>query len=173
MSLPDYEIRRPTLDDADDLGHAHVQIWREAYDGLMDPAALAALDPRKRADRWRTIIAGTPPERRTFIARHLPTGAVAGFVTVDVARDDDAPTVMELWAINLLAAHHGTGLAQALLDEALGAQDAYLWVVDGNDRAQAFYRRNGFVDDGGRKRDDDLGVNEVRMTRSTRKPLQR
>ena len=77
----------------------------------------------------------------------------------------DPATPTELWAINVLADHHGTGVAQALLDAALGDDDAYLWVVEGNERAQSFYRRNGFAVDGGRKRDERLGVDELRMTR--------
>ena len=96
---------------------------------------------------------------------HRASGEVVGFVPVDRARDDDPATPTELWAINVLADHHGTGVAQALLDAALGDDDAYLWVVEGNERAQSFYRRNGFAVDGGRKRDERLGVDELRMTR--------
>lgn len=165
MTSSDYEIRRPVAADADELGAAHVQIWREAYAGLVPAAQLAALDPQKRADRWRAIIELMPREQRTLIAVHRPTRQIAGFITVDRARDPDPVTPMELWAINLLAAHHGCGLAQEMLDLALGDQDAYLWVVEGNERAQAFYRRNGFADDGGRQRDEDLSVDEIRMSR--------
>ena len=43
---------------------------------------------------------------------------------------------------------HGTGLGQALLDTAIGAGPAYLWIMAGNSRAEAFYRRNRFVPDG-------------------------
>jgi len=42
----------------------------------------------------------------------------------------------------------GTGVGQALLDAAVGDDAAYLWLVDGNTRAAAFYRRNGFRPDG-------------------------
>jgi hypothetical protein len=41
---------------------------------------------------------------------------------------------------------------------------ATLWVADPNPRAQAFYRKNGFVADGTVKTEDD--VREVRMVRS-------
>ena len=165
MSHSEYQIRRPRMTDADALGRAHVQIWREAYRGLMTHEALAALDPGTRADRWRTIIETTPPQRRTFVAEHRGTAEVVGFITVDESRDEDPPTPLELWALNVVSAHHGTGVAQALVDRALGRRAAHLWVIDGNHRAQAFYRRNGFRDDGGRKRDDDLGVDLIRMSR--------
>ena len=43
----------------------------------------------------------------------------------------------------------GTGLADALLELALpGRMAAYLWIVEGNDRAWRFYTRHGFVGDG-------------------------
>ncbi len=38
-------------------------------------------------------------------------------------------------------------------------------MLEGNDRAQAFYRRHGFADDGGRKPEPETGVVEVRMLR--------
>ncbi|GAB3585932.1 GNAT family N-acetyltransferase [Calidifontibacter terrae] len=165
MSLERYEIRRPRPEDAPSLGRAHVRIWQEAYAGLMDADYLADLDPKQREARWDTIIATMPAGRRTLIAIERESGEAVGFITVDVARDEDPATPLELWAINLLAAHHGTGLAQALVDQALGDDDAYLWVVEGNERAQSFYRRNGFALDGGTKRDEELEVDELRMTR--------
>lgn len=165
MLLSDYEIRPASVDDAPSLGRMHVRVWQEAYAGLMDANYLAGLDPEARAERWVTIIEQMPSAQRTRVAVHRDSGEVVGFVTVDAARDDEPPTPTELWAINVLAAHHGTGLAQAMLDEALGDEDAYLWVVDGNERAQAFYRRNGFAADGGHQRDERLGVDELRMTR--------
>ena len=46
---------------------------------------------------------------------------------------------------------HGTGVGQALLDAVIGKDSAYLWVLEDNPRAQAFYRRNSFVPDGRRE----------------------
>ena len=81
------------------------------------------------------------------------------------ARDEDAPTGREVRALNVLRRAYGTGLADLLMAALAGDGPAYLWVVDGNDRAAAFYRRHGFADDGGRKDDVRLGVREVRMSR--------
>ena len=47
----------------------------------------------------------------------------------------------------------------------IGDRPAYLWVLEGNDRAAAFYRRHGFTDEGGRKPEPDTGVVEIRMAR--------
>ena len=74
--------------------------------------------------------------------------------------------VAELWGIYLLKAHHGAGLGQKLLDAALGAEPAALWVAEDNPRAQAFYRRNGFAFTGARDTIDDWeGLAELRMAR--------
>lgn len=165
----DYLIRRPQLADADELAELHVAVWRQAYAGMMSAKALADLDVGRFAATWRRIAESVTDRERdrntTRIAQHLSTGALAGFATVGAARDDDAPVPRQLWAINVLAAHHGTGVADRLLAETLGDEAAYLWVVEGNARAQSFYRRHRFVPDGGRLRDDDLGADEIRMVR--------
>lgn len=173
-----YRVRPPTRDDADELGRLHVQVWREAYRGMMSEQTLEQLDPVSRADMWRRTAERAAESEREYtasggakgmltrVAASADTGELAGFITVGAARDDDAPTAGQLWAINVLAAHHGTGVAQQLLDAALGpALPAYLWVVERNGRAQSFYRRNGFRPDGARLRDDELGCDEIRMVR--------
>jgi hypothetical protein len=54
-----------------------------------------------------------------------------------------------------------------LIAAAVGDRPAYLWVLDGNDRAMRFHRRHGFVDEGGRTPEPDTGNLEVRMVRPT------
>lgn len=159
-----WTIARPTVDDLDELGRVHVQVWREAYAGLLPDAYLAGLDPTFGPRRWRERF-GTSPEVSWWLARD--DEGIVGMTTSGPARDDDAPSPLELYAINLLQRGHGTGIGDALLDHAIGDRPAYLWVLDGNDRAIAFYRRHGFADDGGRKPDPDTGVAEVRMARGT------
>ena len=59
------------------------------------------------------------------------------------------------------AADHGTGAGRALLEAVLDpAESAALWVADPNPRAQAFYRKHGFVADGTAQVED--GVREIR-----------
>jgi ribosomal protein S18 acetylase RimI-like enzyme len=65
----------------------------------------------------------------------------------------------------VLARGHGTGVADALLERAIGERAASLWVADGNGRAMAFYRRHGFADEGGRKLEPATGITEIRMSR--------
>jgi len=59
----------------------------------------------------------------------------------------------ELRAVNVLEAHHGSGLADLLMEQLAGDEPATLWVVRGNEGAVAFYRRHGFRADGTAKWD--------------------
>jgi len=69
-----------------------------------------------------------------------------------------------LYVLYVVAADHGTGAGQALLDAVVRpAESAALWVADPNPRAQAFYRKHGFVTDGTAQVEG--GVREVRMVR--------
>jgi len=157
-----WTIARPTLDDLDEMGRVHVQVWREAYAGLLPDDYLAALDPTFGPTRWRERF-GTSEWVSWWLARD--EDGIAGMATSGPARDEDAPVALELYAINVLRRAHGTGLADDLMARAIGDRPAYLWVLDGNDRAIAFYRRHGFVDEGGRKPEPGTGVVELRMAR--------
>jgi GNAT superfamily N-acetyltransferase len=59
-----------------------------------------------------------------------------------------ASPTRQLAKLYTLPRAHGSGLGQALLDTAIGSGAAYLWIMAGNPRAEAFYRRNGFLPDG-------------------------
>lgn len=84
-------------------------------------------------------------------------------------RDECPPTPAELWSLYAAPEHHGRGVAHALVTAALpSSHPAHLWVLDGNDRAIAFFRREGFALDGVVKHDDRVGADELRMVRPSR-----
>ena len=66
-------------------------------------------------------------------------------------------------ALYVRAEVYGNGVGRALFQVAIGSASAYLWVLDGNDRAIAFYERQGFGFDGATK-PEDVGL-ERRMVR--------
>ena len=170
-----YAVRPPATDDAPALGAMHVQVWREAYAGVMPDDYLAEMDVDASVAKWRRIIADEDRPaaqdeagsvaKVTRGAEHVPSGEVVGFATFAAARDEEPPTAGELWAINLLAAHHGSGVADRLMAATVGDRSAYLWVVEANLRAQAFYRRHGFVADGASSVHEATGTREIRMVR--------
>ena len=62
------------------------------------------------------------------------------------------------------AADRGTGAGRALLEAVVDPEEPVaLWVADPNPRAQALYRKHGFVADGAAQVAG--GVREIRMVR--------
>ena len=156
-------VRRATVDDARGIAEVHVTAWRETYAGRMPADFLASLDVDRRAVGWARIL--ERGETDAFVAER--DGTIVGWATAGRGRDDDAPRDRELEGIYLLASAYGSGAGQQLLDAAVGDAPAYLWVMDGNGRAEAFYRRNGFTRDGATMThpSGDATILAVRMTR--------
>lgn len=84
-------------------------------------------------------------------------GDIVGYAKLSplvLPHDPALPGAMELRQLYVLAAWHGSGIAQALMDwtiaeaRRLGAPELYLAVFAFNHRARAFYARYGFVDVG-------------------------
>lgn len=164
MSESPYAVRAPRVEDADEVGRVHMQVWREAYADHMPADFLAGLDPVKSAERWRLRFEMDEPDGIVVVATG-PDDEMVGFASAGPTRDEDAPTGWELYAINVLAAHHGTGVADELMAASIAERPATLWVVTDNARAQAFYRRYGFTADGATKLHDGSGTSEMRMVR--------
>jgi len=156
-------IRAATLDDAEAAAACHIACWREAYAGVVAPDVLAqrTSDLTERTARWRHIIASFPP-RCLAVAE---AGDVVGFSAAGPGRDDDVDVELELYALYVRAVHHGTGLADRLLRQAIGDAPAYLWVFEANPRARAFYARHRFDPDGVRKLDPFFEEPDIRMVR--------
>ena len=161
MPLPDgVTIRRGVPADADALAQLHVDVWDDAYAGLM---AQSILDERRdkvaeRAERWRDILG---QDATTWLAEDA--AGLVGFSGSGPGRDNDVDTPTELYALYVRASYYGTGVGYALFEQALGDRAAYLWVLAGNDRAIRFYERQGFRLDGTQdEHDEGLHVRMVR-----------
>ena len=162
----DLTVRRASAADARGIARVHVKAWREAYAGVFSPYLLENLDVTTRTSRWERIIAsGTD----VWVAES--GGRIVGWASASEAREADGPAPLELRGIYVLREHYGTGAGQRVLDASLGDSAAYLWVLADNPRAQAFYRRNGFVLDGTAKVETFGGepAHEVRMVRPARR----
>jgi GNAT superfamily N-acetyltransferase len=140
-------LRPATLDDAAGIGPCHLACWHEAYAGLLSPAFLAARTPERFTTNWARMLAD-PATAAVTVAE--VDGEVVGFAQVVPSRDTPPVRPEELATLYVRAAHHGSGLAQALLDAVLGDRPASLWVAEQNPRARRFYARNGFTADGAR-----------------------
>lgn len=164
------DIAPLALADADEVAVLQNHLWRVTYAGLLPEEILATRNDEANRRVWRERAAlherqGRSPEgARTWVA-HDEVGRPIGWSSAGPPRDEDPPTDVELWSLYLDVGHQGSGVAADLVDAAVGAGAAHLWVLDGNDRAIAFYRKVGFERDGTVKHDVRLGADEVRMVR--------
>lgn len=142
-------IRLAEAEDAEAMTLMHLQSWREAYGRLLPPEFFADAEARvpERVEQRRQRLLRGPGA----LVAVDDGGDIVGVAHAGPARDPDAPAERELYMIYTLGRVHGLGVGQALFDAAIGTEDAFLWVLEDNPRAIAFYRRNGFRQDGARK----------------------
>jgi GNAT superfamily N-acetyltransferase len=153
-------IRPAGPDDAEAWVRTYLDALAAAYAELMPPEF--AIQQRARAaefvERYRAVFAARcadPDEPHRAWYAEDAAGPV-GIVEVRLGPADweqqagfpPAGPRRQLAKLYTLPRAHGSGLGQALLDTAIGTEPAYLWIMAGNPRAEAFYRRNGFVPDG-------------------------
>lgn len=155
-------LRPATVDDAHGLAVVHVRSWQEAYRGLMPQDVLDGLSIVDRAAGWRRILSDRAPGSQTLVVEH--DGMIVGWASFGDARDADAVGTGELWGIYAHPDAWSTGVGHLLIDaveQALRSDrhaTAYLWVLDGNERAAGFYERHGWAADGGTKLDERPGL---------------
>jgi GNAT superfamily N-acetyltransferase len=154
------ELREARRGDELRVAELHVRSWQEAYDGLMPADFLAALEPRDRAGRYMF----EDEEGPTTVLALDAEGGLLGFATFGPSRDDDLPDLGEVIALYVDPARHRGGIGRLLMAEArrrLGAAgytEAFLWILDGNDRAREFYEREGWVADGARREENPYDI---------------
>lgn len=167
MSTQTYSIRLATPEDIPATLEMKLQAWREAYSDQRPESFFAAAQARQEleADWW---IRGLAQGAELWIALDDESTIVGVAGGGPVAEDDLSTGVgIDLQVLYVLAAHYGTGLGAQLLETVLTGRDALLWVLEGNARAIAFYKKHGFVADGRVEAlaDDWAGLNEIRMVR--------
>lgn len=150
-------FRNATVDDAKAIAAFQTDCWREAYVGLVPQDYLDSASVGIRQQRWAT---------RVFERRRTVLIAESGGAIVGVASHGLRDEVRELMSLYVAADRRGSGLAQQLLDAAIGVEPAQLWVFEGNGRAIGFYLRNGFNPGDEHMTDPDTGLLCVRLTRS-------
>jgi GNAT superfamily N-acetyltransferase len=143
----------------------HTLAHEECYGHLLPPEFFRARRASipERVERRRLHL-GSPDPR--MIALDY-SGELVGFADSGPGRDQDRPGILELYSIYTLERTHGTGLGAALLHATVGDSPGYVWVLEDNPRAQAFYRKNGFRPDGAREQlpPDWYELPEIRMAR--------
>jgi ribosomal protein S18 acetylase RimI-like enzyme len=155
-------VRAARPGDAPGIARVHVASWNAAYRGVIADAALDALRDDRLAQEWRAEIE-QPEAPGAAVAVVEDRRRVIGYSRYGPARDEDLDprATGEVYGFYLHPDAWGRGAGRALMEHvqadlcAGGFTDAVLWVVQVNERAQAFYRALGFAPDG---RDDKLCI---------------
>ncbi|MDQ0708107.1 ribosomal protein S18 acetylase RimI-like enzyme [Arthrobacter woluwensis] len=178
--VPSFTLRPPLPSDVESLAVLHVRCWREAYGHLLPEEFFTEERLESRRRLWAMLTASpteaqqsaqpsqsaqTKPSQTIRVAE--AAGEVVGFAGGGAPLDpEEASLGQNLSMLYLRQDFHGSGAGQALFDAVLPAGPAFLWVAKDNPRAQAFYRRNGFVLDGTEDVLEDFGgITEARMVR--------
>ena len=174
VDLEGVTIRPATSDDALHIAQVDVSSWQGAYAGLLPAEYLADLDPATRVRHWESVLGsvrGSRSEGRVLLAEQ--NGHTLGFASFGPSADEDAdPGTHELYAMYLEPDAWGRGVARQLMRTVLAeippGCPMTLWVLEGNERAQHFYRRHGFQPDGVERIDEIAGLplTELRFRRA-------
>lgn len=157
----------PTVRDAERLGRLHHRVRREMYRqvGANVPESTPEDSVASWLERLRHVDSAGRDDRGCTLRAAFGSERLVGFVVAGPGRDPGWEAVGELWALSVHPDWRGSGAADALVDAALPAGLVYLWVLQGNGRAIAFYRRLGFTADGAARVDASTGATDLRMLR--------
>jgi ribosomal protein S18 acetylase RimI-like enzyme len=154
-------VREAKPQDAADVAGVHVRSWQVAYRGLFPDDYLDGLRAEDRMARY-TFGDVRPDGPTTVVA--VVDAAICGFVTTGPSRDEDATDTGEVYALYVDPQYWGRGIGRSLIVEARtqlssqGLAKAVLWVLTGNERAQRFYRADGWRSDGRRRQEYVWGM---------------
>lgn len=147
-------IKDPVPEDAPEWFDFVVEQQTRTYCGIVRPDFADV--QREFRDTWVPQLAADfakPNTAQRLIVRH--EGKIVGVASVEDAPCDwehqagfiSAPASRCLDRLYLHPEVRGKGLGTKLLAELDDGRDLYLWLVDGNNDAQRFYRNRGFVDE--------------------------
>ncbi|MCT2085626.1 GNAT family N-acetyltransferase [Microbacterium enclense] len=131
---------------------------------------LDGLSVEQREGGWRRIIADQHAPGRTIVADR--EGEIVGWASFGPGRDKGASEQAELWGLYARPDVFSTGVGHALISAAEtalredGFTSAYLWILDGNDRAATFYERHGWIEDGTVKLDERQSMTLLEQRRA-------
>jgi ribosomal protein S18 acetylase RimI-like enzyme len=157
-------VRPAEADDLDAIVRTFLACWHDSY------AALLPLDVRS----LYTVDSAMGLWRRSplmdLLVAQVPGRGVLGVVRFGADRDDPSRGVV--FSLYVHPDSQGLGLGRALLDAAVerlgeaGYGEATLWVFADNSAARAFYARQGWASDGGRRTEAAYRLPEVRLRRT-------
>ena len=146
-------------DDLFSVSRVYEESWRAAYRGSLPQGYLDCLPTGK----WVPYL--EQAGRESLLLRDGEI--IVGTASCCASRFPELPGWGEIVSIYLLPEYWGKGYGKLLFSavveqlEAMGCRDIFLWVLEGNQRARAFYERMGFHHSGTYV-EDEIGGMPVR-----------
>ena len=149
-----FRIRKAAVEDAVDVAALAERTFRNTFSAENTPedmdehcrkAYSTEIQSAELASSDVVTLVCEGPDRTLIAYAQLRSGAPPRIAS---------PAPLELWRFYVDHAHHGQGVAQQLMATTIetaiarGARTLWLGVWERNPRAQAFYRKIGFVDVG-------------------------
>lgn len=140
------DFREATAQDASLISHIYATSWRKAYRGLIAQHYLDRLPD----DYWVSSVRAWLDSGRFSGLMVYDDKRPVGCAIYGRGRDEDHGDWGEILSMYLLPEDTRRGFGTALMEEVLRRMRAdgftrfYLWAIDSNDIAAAFYRKLGF-----------------------------
>ncbi len=138
------EIRKTRPDDDfNAISRVYALSWQAAYRGIIPDTYLDELSD----DRWTEVLKAGFWDSLVL----AEDGKYVGTASICPARDEAKAGWGEIVSIYLLPEYFGKGCGAPVLGAAVtslwqkGFKSIYLWVLEENRRARAFYEKNGFA----------------------------
>ena len=138
-------FRLADADDAEAIAHLHAESWRRNYRGAYSDAFLDGDVVADRLAVWSELLAEPDPRRHTLVAED---GLLVGFANTLFDHDREWGALLD--NLHVTGEHKRRGIGSRLLSMTAHAVIArpqgsglYLWVLEQNVDAQAFYGARG------------------------------
>jgi GNAT superfamily N-acetyltransferase len=139
--------RTATATDAAAIARLHAESWRDAYRGALRDAYLDGDADAERLHVWTERLGAPAPNQYVVVATDA-ADAIVGFACA--YGEDDAEWGTQVDNLHVRRAHRGHGTGRTLLAEVASwcmrsftNSGLYLWVLEQNAPARAFYERLG------------------------------
>ena len=143
-------LRTATPAHAGKISRLYAQSWREAYPGLVPQSYLDALPDHY----WTQTVADWIATGRFTALLACEKEEIVGCAIYGPARTEEYEGWGELVSLYIKPGYFHKGYGSRLVKHMVlemkrqGLSGCYLWVLDGNRRARAFYEKAGFKNTG-------------------------
>ena len=141
-------VRPATAEDADAIGRVQVETWRAAYRGLMPDEAIAQFDVEERRRMWREGLAREAAAGQRDVRRRARgRGRRLRERRRGTRRGGCGRALRDLPPPHVAGTAGSAGRSLERAEESMrssGFTRAILWVMEGNERGERFYRAAGW-----------------------------